>query len=187
MYRALFPLRPIVLLTLFGLSASNTALASEFTVTTNSQRNGNFLAAQYANSFGCEGANQSPHISWKGAPAATKSFVVTLYDPDAPTGSGWWHWVVANVPASVSELPAGVGSEPGKLPVGTTVISNDYGIASYGGLCPPVGRTHRYVITVHALNVEQLSLPTNASAALTGYMTWVHGIGKASVTVQAGR
>lgn len=178
---------PRLISLLLALSAPSVTHANEFTVTTESQQNGRFPAAQFANTFGCTGANQSPQIRWRGAPAAAKSFVITMYDPGAPTGSGWWHWVLANVPATVSELPAGAGSEPNKLPAGTITVTNDYGVVGYGGLCPPKGRTHRYVITVHALNVEQLTLPANASPALTGFMAWVHGIDKASVTILAGR
>lgn len=94
------------------------AQAAGFKVQTDSAVKGHFPEAQFANAFGCQGSNVSPQISWRGAPQGTKSFVVTMYDPDAPTGSGWWHWVVANIPVTVSELPPGAGSEPGKLPPG---------------------------------------------------------------------
>lgn len=167
--------------------AAGIAQAGEFKVYTDSQINGHFPAAQFADSFGCQGGNQSPHIAWQGAPAGTKSFVVTVYDPDAPTGSGWWHWVVANIPAATAELVAGAGAQAAKLPTGALPINNDASQPGYIGACPPVGQTHRYVITVHALKVEKLDLPPNATPALVGYMSYLQGIGKAQTTVLAGR
>jgi len=162
------------------------AQAADFSVDVDSQ-NGHFPNAQFANVMGCQGGNVSPHITWKGIPDGTKSIVVTMYDPDAPTGSGWWHWVLVNIPPTVTELPLGAGSEPGKLPVGAVQINNDGGQASYGGICPPAGQTHRYVITVHALKVEKLELPPSATPALVGFMSWANGLGKASTTVLGGR
>jgi len=169
------------------LSGAITVQAAEFKVETDSQLDGRFPNAQFANGFGCQGGNVSPHIRWQGAPADTKSFVVTVYDPDAPTGSGWWHWVLADLPASVHELPLGAGSEPGQLPAGAVQFKHDGGQAGYLGACPPVGQTHRYVITVHALKVAKLDLPASASPALVGFMSYVNGLGKASTTVLAGR
>lgn len=161
--------------------------AAEFSVTTASQVNGHFPNTQFANAMGCTGDNISPQISWKGAPAGTKSFVVTIYDPDAPTGSGWWHWVVVNLPATTTELAQGAGSNGGKLPVGALQINNDASQPSYSGICPPPGSEHRYVITVHALKVEKLDLPPNATPALTGFMAGLNSLGKASTTVLDGR
>lgn len=161
--------------------------AADFTVSTDSPAKGQFLSAQFANVMGCQGSNVSPHVAWQGAPAGTKSFVVTMYDPDAPTGSGWWHWVVADIPASITELTPGAGSAPGKLPAGASPIRNDGGQPGYGGICPPVGQTHHYVITVHALKVEKLALPPNATAAMVGFMAFANGIGKASATVLGAR
>jgi hypothetical protein len=163
------------------------AQAAEFKVESASQNDGRLPAAQFANTFGCQGGNLSPQVKWSGAPAGTKSFVVTMYDPDAPTGSGWWHWVTANIPASVDELPAGAGSAGGKLPAGAQTFNNDYGQSGYGGACPPAGLNHRYIITVHALKVEKLDLPPNATPALVGFMSWANGLGKASLTLMGGR
>lgn len=163
------------------------AQAAEFKVESSSQIDGRLPAAQFADTFGCQGGNQSPQVRWSGAPAGTKSFVVTMYDPDAPTGSGWWHWVTTNIPAGVDELPAGAGSAGGKLPAGAQTFNNDGGQPGYGGACPPVGQNHRYIITVHALKVEKLELPPNATPALVGFMSWANGLGKASLTLSAGR
>ena len=160
------------------------AQAGTFSVSTNSGVKGQFPNAQFANAMGCTGDNISPQVSWKNAPKGTQSFVVTMYDPDAPTGSGWWHWVVANIPADVRELPAGAGSAAGVLPAGVVSFKNDGGQAGYGGICPPAGQTHRYVMTVHALKVKALPLPTDATPALVGFMTYANRIAKASTTLR---
>lgn len=139
--------------------------------------------------FGCEGENQSPALVWRGAPAGTRSYAVTVYDPDAPTGSGWWHWMVVNIPAEVSALPADAGAVGGvKLPPGASQLRIDYGVAGWGGACPPQGdKPHRYIFTVHALKVPQLDLPSDATAALAGYMITANTLGKASFTARYGR
>ncbi len=133
--------------------------------------------------FGCEGNNQSPSLSWSGAPAGTKSFALTLYDPDAPTGSGWWHWMTYNLPSGVSSLPAGAGSEGGaSMPEGAVQVRNDFGVKGFGGACPPKGdKPHRYQFTIHALKVEKLELPPDASAALVGYMINANKLGTARI------
>jgi Raf kinase inhibitor-like YbhB/YbcL family protein len=139
--------------------------------------------------FGCEGGNQSPALQWSGAPAGTRSYALTIYDPDAPTGSGWWHWVVVNLPASASALLHGVGTPAGDvLPVGATQINTDFGLPGYGGPCPPVGDPpHRYIVTLHALKVEKLDLPANATAALAGFMINANAIDTASFEFRYGR
>lgn len=105
--------------------------------------------------FGCSGANRSPALSWSGAPDETRSFALTCYDPDAPTGSGFWHWILLNLPADTTELAAGAGNETGmRLPDGALHVVNDFGTIGYGGPCPPPGHgPHRYQFTVHALSV----------------------------------
>src|SRR3954465_14424129 len=116
--------------------------------------------------MGAGGQNVSPQLSWSGAPAGTKSFALTLYDPDAPTGSGWWHWVVYDIPATATELPQGAGSGKAPLPAGTVQGKTDFGAAGYGGAGPPPGdKPHRYVFTVYALKVDKLDLPADASPA----------------------
>jgi len=139
--------------------------------------------------FGCSGKNQSPVLRWSGAPEGTKSFAVNVYDPDAPTGSGFWHWYVIDIPAGVTELPADAGAKGGaNLPALARQIRNDYGIYAWGGVCPPPGdKPHRYIFTVHALSVERIEVPDDAPAALTGFMVNANTIAKASFTATYGR
>lgn len=142
--------------------------------------------AQVYNGMGQSGQNVSPALVWKNAPAGTKSFVVTVYDPDAPTGSGWWHWVVVNIPASVTELPEGAGSGKAGLPDGAMQIRTDFGAPGYGGAAPPPGPAHRYVFTVHALDVPALDVTPDASPALVGFMVHHHKLASASLTALYG-
>lgn len=139
--------------------------------------------------FGCHGGNTSPRLAWKNPPAGTKSFAVTVYDPDAPTGSGWWHWTVANIPAKTMTLPADAGNPNGeKLPAGTVQGRNDFGYSGFGGVCPPAGdKPHRYQITVWALDVDKLPVDKNASGALVGFMLNSHVLAKAQLTATYSR
>ncbi len=141
------------------------------------------------NGFGCNGENKSPALVWRGAPAGTRSFAVTVYDPDAPTGSGWWHWMVINIPASVNELAADAGAVGGAhLPAGARHVRIDYGIEGWGGVCPPAGDPpHRYIFTVHALQVDTLDVPADATAALAGFMIHANTLAKASFSARYGR
>ena len=141
------------------------------------------------NGFGCAGENKSPVLKWSGAPKDAKSFAVTMYDPDAPTGSGWWHWSVINIPASVTELAADAGAVGGaNLPKGASHVRVDFGTAGWGGVCPPQGDPpHRYIFTVHALKTDKLDIPADATAALAGFMVNANSIGKASFTAKYGR
>ena len=139
--------------------------------------------------FGCSGENRSPALKWSGAPKDANSFAVTVYDPDAPTGSGWWHWFVVNIPGDVTELKPNAGAAGGaNLPRGAMQMRNDYGTAAWGGVCPPEGDPpHRYVFTVFALKTDTLEIPADASAALAGFMVNANAIGKASFTAKYGR
>ncbi|AVA21837.1 YbhB/YbcL family Raf kinase inhibitor-like protein [Rhizobium sp. LEGMi198b] len=149
---------------------------------------GTLKIEQVANVFGCKGGNVSPALSWKDAPEGTKSFVVTLYDPDAPTGSGWWHWTVFDIPASAKSLPSGAGSTGGTgLPSGAIQGRTDFGTSGFGGACPPPGPAHRYKLTVTALKVDKLGLDSNASGALVGYMTQANALASASITATYGQ
>ncbi len=139
--------------------------------------------------FGCEGGNVSPALVWKNAPKESKSFALTVYDPDAPTGSGWWHWVMINIPADANGLAQGAGDPAaGKAPKGAVQGRTDFGKPGWGGPCPPKGdKPHRYIFTVHALKVDKLDVPEDASAALVGFMINANRIGKASFTAKYGR
>ncbi|WP_075182857.1 YbhB/YbcL family Raf kinase inhibitor-like protein [Pantoea sp. 1.19] len=144
-----------------------------------------FLAkAQEFDGFGGSGENRSPALSWQDAPAGTASFAITCYDPDAPTGSGFWHWVAFNIPATVSALAANAGIASGEqMPAGSVQSINDYGLAGFGGACPPEGdKPHRYVFSVHALSVPSLALDASATNAVARFMIEAHTLAKASVT-----
>ena len=144
------------------------------------------LARTFVHSaMGAGGENLSPGLSWSGAPQGTKSFALTLYDPDAPTGSGWWHWVVYDIPASATGLPRGAGSAGGALPAGAKQGRTDFGTAGYGGAAPPPGHgPHRYIFTLHALNVEKLDVPADATAAYVGFMIHFARLGEAKLTAK---
>jgi Raf kinase inhibitor-like YbhB/YbcL family protein len=151
--------------------------------------NSKLTDAQVFNGFGCSGKNVSPALKWSEGPKGTKSYAVTVYDPDAPTGSGWWHWVVYNIPASAAELPEGAGGADGKgLPAGTAQGRTDFGAPGFGGACPPAGdKPHRYIFTVYALKTDKIDVPADASAALVGFMINANKLGKASFEAKYGR
>ncbi|MGE5515533.1 MAG: kinase inhibitor [Bacteroidota bacterium] len=175
-----------VLATLVMLAAAP-AVAGGFRLTSPDIADGKPMAERYVFAgFGCTGDNVSPALAWSDAPAGSKSFAVTAYDPDAPTGSGWWHWVVFNVPTATRALPAGAGAG-GALPAGAVQSRTDFGTPGYGGPCPPAGAPHRYVFTVHALDVDSLPLDPQASAAMVGFMVNAHSLGHASLTALYGR
>jgi Raf kinase inhibitor-like YbhB/YbcL family protein len=135
------------------------------------------------NGSGCNGKNVSPALSWSGAPQNTKSFAVTLFDPDAPTGHGFWHWTVFNLPASTTELAAGTGN---RSPGTAIQAKNDWGTTGYGGPCPPSGSTHRYVLTVWALNVEHLQSQADTPPAKVAAELRTHTLGTAQLTARFG-
>ncbi len=136
---------------------------------------------QVFNGFGCEGKNISPKLVWRNAPADTKSFAITMYDKDAKTGSGWWHWIVYNIPANVTLLETGASETRKLMPKGAIQSLNDFGTKKYGGVCPPAGSKHNYIITIYALNVEKLDLPKNVMPAMVGYYINKHKIASTAI------
>lgn len=164
------------------------AQAADFLKVTSADFRGNepIALTHVFNGFGCTGENHSPQIAWENVPEGTKSFAVTVYDPDAPTGSGWWHWVVVNIPANVTSLPANASAQG--LPEGALQTRNDYGVETYGGPCPPEGdKPHRYIVNVHALKVEKLEVNKDTPAAQVGYNIYANTLEKASLMAKFGR
>ena len=150
-----------------------------FTLTSTDIRDGGVLPDAQVQSKG----NTSPQLAWSGAPEGTKSYAITCFDPDAPTGSGFWHWTVANIPAEVTELPAGAGSPGGDLPKGAIQGRTDYGQPGFGGAAPPAGHgPHRYIFTVFAVDVESLDVNADNSGAIYGFNLHFHILAKASIT-----
>lgn len=172
-----------IALLFLSILASGSALADSFSLKSKDIAQGKFMStAQEFQGFGCTGGNLSPQLSWSGAPEGTEAFAILVHDPDAPTGSGWWHWQIVNIPKNVTSLPSGAGDSSKKLlPQGSLQINNDYGVKGFGGACPPKGHgVHRYQFTVHALS-KKLELPENASGALTGYMVNAHSLGSSTI------
>ena len=142
--------------------------------------NDHILSEAYG--FGCAGGNASPQLSWSGAPDGTKSFAVTCFDPDAPTGSGFWHWVVVNIPPDIASLEVGAGSPGGNLPAGALQVRTDFGAPGYGGPCPPEGdHPHRYLFTVFAVSMEELPVTADTAAAVVGFNLNFNTLDKASL------
>src|SRR5579862_1258978 len=165
-------------------SKSEGKTMSKFMLTSPDVRDGQTIgAAQVFKGMGCTGQNISPALEWSGVPAGTKSFAVTAYDPDAPTGSGWWHWVAYNIPASATKLAAGAG-DPAKnlMPAGAKQGNTDFGQPGYGGPCPPPGdKPHHYHFTVYALDLDKIDVPGNASPAMVGFNLHFHTLAKSEI------
>lgn len=161
---------------------STSALAQSFTLKS-PELGGQLLNKHYMNGMGFSGENQSPALSWEHAPAGTQSFAVTIHDLDAPTGSGFWHWVIFNIPANVTELKSGAGDLSKHLaPAGAVQSNTDLGQPGYVGAAPPPGPAHRYLITVHALS-KKLDLDKNATPAYVGFNFNGITLGQASLLV----
>jgi Raf kinase inhibitor-like YbhB/YbcL family protein len=137
------------------------------------------------NGSGCGGANISPEFHWSNAPSGTKSFAITILDLDAPTGGGWWHWVIFNIPGTISEVPGGTGNRDSRrLPSASVQCRNDYGVSGYGGPCPPPGSTHRYLVKVYALNVEKLLFGSETAPGKMAKQIETHSVGVAKLMVK---
>lgn len=176
------------LITITILLLTQSVMAANFTLKSSSLDPKRPLPMKHVfNGFGCTGENVSPALEWSGAPKDTKSFAITVYDPDAPTGSGWWHWTVVNIPATVTKLEEGASGMK-KLPEGAVEGRTDFGKPGWGGACPPTGdKPHRYIFTVHALKTDKLQVDNEASGAMVGFNVNANSIGKASFTVKFGR
>jgi Raf kinase inhibitor-like YbhB/YbcL family protein len=177
-----------LLLSFLMIMITGFAHGGEFTLTSKDIQ-GQLTKNEVFYGFGCTGKNISPQLSWKNAPGGTKSFAVTVYDPDAPTGSGWWHWVVFNIPKQTNQLKADAGNIDKKIAPKRCVQSKtDFGKPGFGGACPPQNdKPHAYIFTVFALDVEKLGPDANASPALVGFILNSHTIAKASIVAYYSR
>ena len=159
----------------------NMLFAGEFTLFSN-DLSGQLTKTQEGLGFGCDGSNTSPELHWTHVPSGTKSFAVTVYDADAPTGSGWWHWIVFNIPATQTSLPTSFGDMSKKSSIHAIQSITDSGKYGFIGACPPKGdKAHRYFFTVHALSVDTLNLDEKASPAHVGFMINANTISKATL------
>lgn len=174
--------RIVLASSLMLLSYSVYASAQGFTLTSK-DLGGQITKHQVYSGFGCTGDNISPSLKWVNPPKGTKSFAVTVYDPDAPTGSGWWHWLIFNIPANITGLKRDAGRIEKKLaPVGSVQSVTDYGKPGFGGACPPEGdKAHRYIFTVYALSVAKLDLDSKTNPAMVGYTLNSKAFAKASL------
>ena len=169
---------------------AQSAFAGDFKLKSPELKQGKRLSAeQVFSGFGCTGKNISPALQWEGAPKNTKSFAVTVYDPDAPTGSGWWHWIMVNISPNVNALSKNAGDPAsGLAPEGSIQCRTDFGTPGYGGACPPAGdKPHRYQFSVYALDVDKLPLDANTSGAMVGFNLKQHTLAKAVITVYYSR
>lgn len=165
-----------ILLAMVTLMTSPASASGTFTLSTPDFKDGDTIPAEYAyNGFGCKGQDKAPQLTWENAPADTKYFALTVYDPDAPTGSGWWHWVVINIPATAHNL------DQNNLPEGALQTRTDYGSAGYGGPCPPIGdKPHRYYFTLYALK-DKIEASEDTPAAQIGFQINSLKIGEAQI------
>jgi Raf kinase inhibitor-like YbhB/YbcL family protein len=174
-----------------SMSAASAAFA-EMKVSSDEVKNhGTSPKSMEANIFGCDGGNMSPSLKWTGAPEGTKSFAINLYDPDAPTGSGFWHWIVFNIPPSTTSLPKNAGDVKANLmPEGVIQSRNDYGFTGFGGMCPPKGdKPHHYTLTVYAVDEDKLQFAKDdmVSPAVVGFELHFHSKAKAALHWTYGR
>ena len=178
-------MKPIPAVIVAILAVGSPLASHAFEVQSNLKRGQTVPPEYYHNIFGCTGSSQSPMLEWKSPPKGTKSFAITFFDTNAPTGSGFWHYVEYDIPANVSKVEIG-DLAAAKLPSGAKEGMTDLGKPGYFGPCPPVGRKHKYLYTIHALKTEKLDLPANATAAFISFNLWLNTLGKASFEVVAG-
>lgn len=178
----------LVFAILAGIFAFGQANGQEFTLQSD-ELQGQLTMNQVYAGFGCSGKNSSPALRWVDAPKNSRSFAITVYDPDAPTGSGWWHWLMVNIPADTRSLATDAGNLSKKLaPEGSLQSLTDFGTPGFGGACPPVGdRPHRYIFTVYALDIAKLAVTEQSPPALVGFMLNQHALAKASLLAYFGR
>jgi Raf kinase inhibitor-like YbhB/YbcL family protein len=175
------------------LIAASAAIAADappvkFTLTSPDIAAGGRIAEpQVFNGFGCQGGNLSPALAWSNAPQGTQSFALLVHDPDAPTGSGWWHWLIYNIPADVTSLADGAGDPTKGSLHGAVQGRNDFGNAGYGGPCPPPGKPHHYFFRLYALKVAKLDLPKDATAAFISFNVRSQSLGSAEFVGLYGR
>ena len=181
-------MKSLLFAVLGALSFAGPSFAGKFTLSSKSIADGKVIDKKFVfNSFGCTGDNKSPELTWTKGPAGTKFYAITAYDPDAPTGSGWWHWLIVNIPESTTSLAEGVSGDASKLPAGSLETRTDYGKAGYGGPCPPAGdKPHRYIFTVYAVK-DKIPVEADASGALAGYYIQANKLAEAKLTGKFGR
>ena len=176
---------------LFGLAvvAVTSLVQAEGFVLTSSDIAGQLSNKEVFSGFGCDGENISPALSWENAPQGTKSFAITMYDPDAPTGSGWWHWVIFDIPRNVFSLQSNAGKTDYSLAPKASIQSiTSFGQSGFGGACPPVGDSpHQYIFTIYALKVENLGVKSDATPALVGFLLNYNLLAKASIVAYFSR
>lgn len=169
------------------LGAPAIGYAGDLKVTSTAFKNGGTLGNAYIfDSFGCTGQNVSPALTWSGAPPETKYYALMVHDPDAPTGSGWWHWVMINIPSTVTNLPEKAGNTGASLPVDAMQTPTDFGKVGYGGPCPPPGKPHRYIFKVFALK-DKIPVDERATAAMVGFYANQLKLAEGSITGYYGR
>ena len=178
----------VALAAIVGAALSPIA-ATAFEISSPDIAPGSKISDEYVFSgFGCSGKNISPALKWSGAPAGTKSFALMIYDPDAPTGSGFWHWVMVDIPATATELPQGAGDPAGKLPAGAMQSRTDFGSPGYGGPCPPQGDPpHHYHFMLFAVDAAKLGTDADTTAAVVGFNLHFHTLAKAEFVAVYGR
>jgi Raf kinase inhibitor-like YbhB/YbcL family protein len=175
---------------LWACAVFGSALAADFKLTSSDIGPDKPLAQEFVfHGFGCTGGNQSPALSWSGAPPGTKSYAIALFDPDAMQGKGFWHWLMVNIPADVTSLTRNSGKNDGsRLPSGAAQILNGFRDSGYSGSCPPpADEPHGYVMTVYALKVPQLEVPSDATSPFMLEAIETNSLAKASLTYHFGR